>query len=307
MKLLLTLLLLFLPIGAHAADAASQRREVDDALIYRATVGRADDVKILLERGANPNTRNDENIPVIAIAAERWDDEAAPIVKALADKGGEFNYASEPKFNPLIIATRLGNTPIVKYLIEKGGNYYVRDETGHTLLDIAAQAKRTEAHALIQAAIDADMERRKAERSMDNLNKLVKKFSYDNCTVQYLRYYLSSEQEKLANSNDYNTRIQTLLNEISQTNGKLREIFFIRVEDLKKVSSRSIDYIFKELEEMGSNRNRRELGIGKEEDLAKRCNKIAGRWEVVVRDQNQKKVTNLSDVKGPIKVEININ
>ncbi|MBN8530354.1 MAG: ankyrin repeat domain-containing protein [Alphaproteobacteria bacterium] len=306
MKLLSLLLVLFAASHALALEP-TQRREVDDALIYRSAVGRADDIKILLERGANPDTRNDENIPVIAIAAERWDNEAAGIVIALVEKGAEFAYADEPKFNPLIIATRLGNTDIVKYLLGKGANYYVRDERGRPLVDIATQAKREEARALIQAAINADLERKRAERSLDNLNKFVKQFSYDNCAVQYLRYYLSSEQESIADPATYNARIQTLMNDIAQTNGKLREIFNIRVEDSKKVSTRSIDYIFKELEDMVSNRNRRAQGFGKEEDLAKRCNKIANRWEVVVLDQNRKKVTNLSDVKGPVKVEINIH
>ncbi|PON29848.1 hypothetical protein TGAM01_v201214 [Trichoderma gamsii] len=76
-------------------------------------------VRILLEKGADPNSRNIVGQTPLLDAAARG---SVAIVKALLDKGADLNYKIGTSGTPLSHAIRRGHAEIVKILLEGGAN-----------------------------------------------------------------------------------------------------------------------------------------------------------------------------------------
>jgi len=127
------LLCLALPFQAIAADAPDPKTEI----IYRTNLGRADDVRILLDKGVSTEQTDKDGVPLLALAATRQDDEGINVVKLLLDRGANINATDKRGQNALFYAARHDNKEIVDYLLEKGINYYAPDKDGYIARTIA--------------------------------------------------------------------------------------------------------------------------------------------------------------------------
>ncbi|KAJ5364331.1 uncharacterized protein N7496_010044 [Penicillium cataractarum] len=78
-------------------------------------------VKLLIDAGANPNTREDEGCTSLHFAVERGDIE---MVQFLIDKGADMEVTAA-RDTPLMMAVRLGDTEVVKKLLANGCSPYL--------------------------------------------------------------------------------------------------------------------------------------------------------------------------------------
>jgi ankyrin repeat protein len=93
-----------------------------DAAIY----GSADAVRILLEAGADPNARNQQQATPLIYAAWNF-----AKTRLLIDKGAQVNVAAKNGVTPLMVAaSALGNSNSVRYLLEHGADAKATDMLG---------------------------------------------------------------------------------------------------------------------------------------------------------------------------------
>jgi ankyrin repeat protein len=105
--------------------------------LHKATLSNSTQKVIdLLNKFADPNISNDENITPLFLATELSNFQ---IVKSLLDKGANTNYADTDGFTPLMSATFNGNLEIVKLLLSKGAIVSQKNKFGDTALMIAAR------------------------------------------------------------------------------------------------------------------------------------------------------------------------
>jgi ankyrin repeat protein len=105
-------------VAADPGAATLKGADGSTPLMYAALYRDADAVRLLLERGADPNARNDAGATALMWAVE---DEAA--TKLLLDHGADANAISDVGRTPLMHAAgRHGAAPIVKLLLEHGAN-----------------------------------------------------------------------------------------------------------------------------------------------------------------------------------------
>ncbi|WIH81251.1 ankyrin repeat domain-containing protein [Brachyspira pilosicoli] len=90
-----------------------------------------DMVKYLLDKGANPNTANNEKKTalMIAIANNNFD-----ISKLLIQQGANINTKDEYGYTALMRAAMIGDYEMVKFLLENDANINTKDNDGNTVL-----------------------------------------------------------------------------------------------------------------------------------------------------------------------------
>jgi ankyrin repeat protein len=91
--------------------------------------------KLLLEKGAEADLRNDEGITPIYLAARS----SQTLVDLLISKGANVNATAINGMTPLHMGVSAGNTQVVKTLIESGADVEKANNQGLTALHIAAR------------------------------------------------------------------------------------------------------------------------------------------------------------------------
>lgn len=87
-------------------------------LLYAAMYGDGEAVRLLLDRGANPNIANDAGATPLMLAVDD-----ATITTLLLDRGADVNAASIEGHTALSLAAgRLGAAPVVKLLLDRGAH-----------------------------------------------------------------------------------------------------------------------------------------------------------------------------------------
>jgi ankyrin repeat protein len=137
-------------ILAKGADPNAKQRDVS-LLIWVVALGHAEIVRVLVDAGAEVNSKN---MPSLVIAALRGD---TPIVEILLEAGANVNAKDQKnEYTALMFASVLGHTEVVKMLLAAGAivNYSPEDAPweGTTALQIAATFGRTEVVELLKAA-----------------------------------------------------------------------------------------------------------------------------------------------------------
>ncbi len=121
-------------------------------LHYAATYGSTEAVRLLLDRGANPNARNNAEITPLILAAYSLEK-----TRLLVEKGGDVNAHARDGVTPLMVAAAVhGNAATVKYLLEKGADPRATRANGGDALQTAAFKSEPEAvGALLGKGADA--------------------------------------------------------------------------------------------------------------------------------------------------------
>ncbi|MGI9075412.1 MAG: ankyrin repeat domain-containing protein [Bryobacteraceae bacterium] len=130
------------PTSVNTAD-----RHGTTPLMDAAAFGSTDAMKLLLDRGADPNTKN-----AFGATALMWAAGDIEKVRLLVRKGADVNARSNMGRTALIIAVfHDGSFEIAKLLIEKGADTTARDKLGFTVLEAAAQGNDTDTVRLVLA------------------------------------------------------------------------------------------------------------------------------------------------------------
>ncbi len=140
-----------------------------DDVIYRVNLGRADDIAILLKRGASVDTANDAGTPILSLAVSRFDAEGAAIAKLLVESGADINKSDVRGQTPLFYAARTGNKEMVEYLLEKKVNYAATDNIGNNARIIAYQTGHNDIVELLDDFVRKQNELSRAKQ--EDVNK----------------------------------------------------------------------------------------------------------------------------------------
>lgn len=130
-------------IAAFCQPALAVDQATRAEIVYRANLGRADDVKLLVSQGANPNQTDSAGVPVIALAAVRADAEGINVIKALLELGANINAADPKGQNALFYAAKAGNVEVAKFLLAHKADGQAIDAEGNTARAEAVKAGHT--------------------------------------------------------------------------------------------------------------------------------------------------------------------
>ncbi len=323
----------FLPVVAmifcfqvQAADSSigSESKPARSEIVYRTNLGRASDVKILIQKGGSANETNDAGVPLISLASSRTDSEGIEIVKMLVGIGADINKSDTRGKNALFYAAKTGNKDIVEYLLANKINYSAIDKSGNTARIAAYQAGnyeiveildnfvRSQNKAIIKQSVETTKEiedKYKAyneavseqnkkileEQSKKNLSEedlikeAVRKASFASCAVTYWQYCSSVRQPTELSDQELVNNINTQnvhAQEHVSTLINERRVSKDTVQNIMLVSSEDIKT---QLEAYASNDDRRDNGVGTVDDMNRRCFSIADTWDTTIKITSPKK------------------
>lgn len=115
-----------------------------DEMVYRANLGRADDIRLLIKGGASAAATDSNGVPLLSLAAARKDAEALNVVRALLDAGVDINSKDQSGQTALFYAARSGNIDMVQLLMSRGISYYTPDNDNNIARTIAHNAGHDE-------------------------------------------------------------------------------------------------------------------------------------------------------------------
>ncbi len=136
------ILITFCFVACDGQDGLSQ---LDLNLIYSCGNPEAakEDIKALIEKGANPTAQESDGSTALHIAASIYANEE--IVKLLIDKGADPNCKDNINQTPLHVAAAYGDRclSVAKVLVEAGSDVNARDNKGRTPLACTQGEKMT--------------------------------------------------------------------------------------------------------------------------------------------------------------------
>ncbi len=276
--LLVVLFVLFAP--APQALAQGKGYTLDEDLLYRINFGSAEDVRVLLGKGANPNARTKQGETALEVALERNDAEASGMALALIDKGASIDTADK-NGNPIIIdAIRYKQTKVVKDLMERGVDFHTKSVEGIPLIEYAKVAGDQEVIKLIQDLTDKENAYMESLRDPNRFKDIVKIYTMDSCVYQYWSFFLSSRQSPEKDT-ETKKKIEDIKHTIYQLIGQIQQYYAsASTQALHNISSKAVQNIYNALNDMVSNSNRADNGVGTDEDAKARCTKVVDRLNI---------------------------
>lgn len=254
-----------------AITPAYANKALSEALIYHVYFGKAAAVQNLMDKGADPNTRDEHGWPALAAATDRNDSQAYPIAKILIDAGADVN-ASHNQNYPLLNAIKNNRAPLVALLVAADANLRIRSPEGVPVYNVAKKLNNPDIIYYLEKQLFEEAQTQSFLRSKRHLKQLTSQYAFHHCAFQYWGYYLRSKQDK-------NMDEEALKNKMRKHAAKASAIgertlrYFPKVfeEKFNEVAANQRKHISQTLNEMISNRNRRVQGVGKPKDMLKRC------------------------------------
>lgn len=115
------------------------------ALLYALKKGYTIVAKILLQGGADPNTRDKLGLSPLLLACGKPTYGYKAIAEMLVDKGAMINIRDALGFTPLLLSLSGGTIEVARLLIERGADVNAVDRKGVSPLELAMQSSAPEA------------------------------------------------------------------------------------------------------------------------------------------------------------------
>lgn len=271
-KLVFWMILFFVAANANAQNPPSQ---VDVELISRTAFGRSDDVKILLEQGADANVKNTNGQPVLNIAASRNDDDGLVMVKLLMANGANFDARDHYGDDALFATVSSGTVETLEYFLTYLPAMTRLDAQNKTLLERAEIRGNEEMVEVIELAEQGENIRLEGNKTEENFRRLLKEFSESACTEAYARFYLKvNDKEKEHDESYYNNMIVEEAAKRQNLFAQLNRFFDTEKKVYEEVVARSSDAIISQLLRYEKRFHRKVAKIGTEKDIKKRCDAV---------------------------------
>ena len=130
------------------ADVNTKNKDGVTVLMMASVEGQVDVVKLLLDKGADVNAKNKDGVTALVVAIARGNVDA---MRLILDKGADVNAKNKDGATPLVVAIVQGNVDAVRLLLEKGAEINAKYEGGATVLMIAAGVGQVEVVKLLLA------------------------------------------------------------------------------------------------------------------------------------------------------------
>lgn len=160
----------------NAAELSGKSPEETERLLkteilYRTALGSAEDVKLLLDKGASPKQTNDEGVPALSLAAARRDAEGPAVARLLIERGADINARDKEGQTALFYAVRSGTPDMAKLLLDSNINYYAVDNKGTIARNMAYAMNKTE---LVQMMDDFVREQsQRVQQQYEDMNRAI--------------------------------------------------------------------------------------------------------------------------------------
>lgn len=258
-----------LPIETFAQGT---QRSLNDDLMYRIGFGRVEDVRSLLDKGAETNIYGAMGDTPLILAIARTGLDAEDIIRALLAKGADPNFPDKSGIYPLEVAIKNSKANLVQLLIDGGADIHIKNQQGMTMIDLANKFDKPEVVKIISDKLRKEAEMEAQMHDPARLLPLIHKFSSSVCEMTYWNNYLFSEQNPKDNESSRDNIVKS--KDIGEKVGREIATYFpkVNLESYVKFSGDSITNVFKALND---NKTRAENGIGTQDDAHKRCKPIA--------------------------------
>lgn len=274
------LLLICLLITLQPLSAAAQNYTLDDDLLYRINFGSAEDVKLLLDKGANPNAKTKQGETALVVAIQRNDKESAGIAQALIDKGANLDVTDKAGNAPIFNAIRYKQPLIAKALLLKGANFHAKNAQGITVLDFATQNGDKDTAQLVQSFIDKENAYASSLRTPERYKEIVAQYAIDSCLYQYWSYFLASRQAPEKDA-DTQKKVNAIKQDLHDLIVQIQKYYATAsTQELNDVANQAVSKIYTALDSLISNSNRTEKGVGSDADAKARCEKIVADMKI---------------------------
>lgn len=251
---------------------------LNEELAYRVRFSRADDILLLLKKGADVNAVNDVGLPMVSVATSRTDDDAISVLRVLMQNGADLNRGGPNNQYPVVIAARENNTKMMEFLIKEAKvDYTVKDLNGMLPLEIAEYYGNKESADYIRDLTQEKLAQERERRSPARQAKLTKELAFAVCEEEYMHYYYISKQDKHSKEEIANQITKRRMN-VKDAMNELYTIFGVPPEITYSMKKMMEPEIVKQLDAMISNRQRRAKGIGSLADLHMRCDPLRDKW-----------------------------
>jgi ankyrin repeat protein len=133
-------------------------------LWYAVDAGRADNVKLLVQRQPSLTRQNNETYSVVHAAAKL---DSPVILKMLIESGLSVDSRNDQGNTPLMVAADAGKKQNIDLLIGKGASLDLQDNVGNTALILATMSNRKDCvKRLLDAGADIDLRNKKREKAI---------------------------------------------------------------------------------------------------------------------------------------------
>jgi ankyrin repeat protein len=126
-------------IGAGAETMITDNSK-RSPLHYAVTSNRSEPVLILLQKGADPNWKDNFERDVLTAYLRNTEEENVEIVNALINSGADVNSRDVDRGTPLIYAAKKNFYETTKILLEKKASTIAKDHAGKTALDYVLES-----------------------------------------------------------------------------------------------------------------------------------------------------------------------
>ena len=142
------------------------QEELNKKLIYTSVRGNTEQVREMLDAGADPNTKDNDGHTALIEAAWRGKTETA---RLLLEAGADPNIRDDKNRTALIWAAGFGHTEFMKLLVEAGAETDIKNKYGDTTFDILKEQYPDKYRQWVQvSAVKARKENLAREDSADN-------------------------------------------------------------------------------------------------------------------------------------------
>ena len=136
--------------NAYANIPGKVQEDSAEQLRHALNLGEIKRARLLIEEGANPNERSENNgTTLLYVATQRGDEELA---QWLLEKRADATIANRSGRTALHQAALFGRTAIAALLVESGGDVDATDATSKTPIDFAQQRNNRELVDILLAA-----------------------------------------------------------------------------------------------------------------------------------------------------------
>lgn len=192
-KIFPIILLFTFPVFAEKATKPQEviaqnlnKEQLKEEIVYRAALGRPDDVSILLKQGASANEVSELGVPIVSLAASRQDPEMIKVLQVIVEAGADVNKPDANGQTPIFYAAKIGNKEALQYLLSKGVAYGTSDSSGNTARSVAYDAGYNEIVEILDNFVHTKNEEVKKQYA-EEINRQYK-ITYLQLEENYKRY-----------------------------------------------------------------------------------------------------------------------
>jgi len=120
----------------NGANANLPQSNGTTPLMMAAQRDNLENVKLLIQYGAEINAVNEDDMQGALVIAENWD-----VIRFLVQSGADLEIRDDWGQTPLAIAARIGDEKKAEILLELGANPFAKDNDGQIPLEIAKKHK----------------------------------------------------------------------------------------------------------------------------------------------------------------------